>query len=137
MACETFLWPTGRQGEGAYTPMKLATLSMRAKMAASRARLPAWALLVVVVAWSAALVLHFGLSGKGFDSTLQVPFSFLLYAPIGIVIALKRPDNSIGWLYMVIGVSNAMGFAARELFAYSLLAQHGAMPGTEWAALVA
>jgi hypothetical protein len=117
--------------------MRSDTLSTRMMGAANRYRLPAWALLAVAAAWSAALLLHFGLSGKGFDSTLEVPFSFLLYAPVGAVIALKRPENSIGWLYMVIGVSNALGFAARELFSYSLLTQHGALPGTEWAALVA
>src|SRR4051812_38289698 len=39
---------------------------------------------------------------------------FIMFSPVGTVIALRRPENSIGWLYCVIGLSTAI---TADLFA--------------------
>lgn len=59
-----------------------------------------WALVVVMVAsFTAALALR-----RTFGSPEFVIVSFLMYALVGAVIAWRRPENPVGWLFMGIGV---------------------------------
>ena len=67
------------------------------------ARLP-WALLVLTVVFSIAAAV------MGMPADLLWTYaSFIMFAPVGTVIALQRPENSIGWLYCVLGLSTSIG----------------------------
>jgi hypothetical protein len=42
------------------------------------------------------------------SDNLWVYAGFIMFSPVGTLIALRRPDNSIGWLYCVIGLNIAI-----------------------------
>lgn len=55
--------------------------------------------LTMVTSFTSALVMR-----RSFDSPEFVIVSFLMYALVGALIAWRRPENPIGWVFMVIGV---------------------------------
>ena len=36
--------------------------------------------------------------------------AFQLFSVVGVLIASRRPENAVGWLLVVIGVANGIGF---------------------------
>ena len=51
------------------------------------------------------------------------------FSMIGGVVASRRPDNPIGWLFCAIGVFATIVLLSSEYAAYALLAQSGSLPG--------
>jgi hypothetical protein len=72
-----------------------------------------------------------GSTGPAFDAVIAV--ALLTFPTVGLVIALRRPENAIGWLFCGVGVPFALTSAC---FAYSLytVAGGGSLPGGEIAA---
>jgi signal transduction histidine kinase len=56
----------------------------------------------------------------------------LLFPGVGLLLALKRPRNSIGWIMLGIGQAIAAPFGSYAR--YALLARHGTLPGGPLAA---
>jgi len=95
-------------------------------------RRAAWGLITVALALLAA--------GIGLDPSLAqawlLPIA-LSFASVGALIASRRPENPIGWLFLAFGVVAAVGFAAYS-YAYRTLVSHpGALPGGDVAAVIA
>jgi hypothetical protein len=61
-------------------------------------------------------------------------FGALLFAPMGSVVAARRPQNLIGWIYCAIGVLAGGQFLAQEYAVFALFGRPGWLPGGEWAA---
>jgi hypothetical protein len=55
----------------------------------------------------------------------------LSFSTIGAVIASRRPDNPIGWLFCAIGFVGGVRLVSTEYAAYSLVAEVGLPPGAE------
>ena len=53
----------------------------------------------------------------------------------GVLIALYRPSNMIGWLLLADAVNVAAGFLATPYSHYALVTHPGSLPGARWALL--
>jgi hypothetical protein len=58
------------------------------------------------------------------DAAVAVAFALL-----GAVVAAHRPANPIGWLFLAIGLSGALGVVSNEYAHYTLIVDPGALPG--------
>jgi hypothetical protein len=58
------------------------------------------------------------------DAAVAVAFALL-----GAVVAAHRPGNPIGWLFLAIGLSGALGVVSNEYVNYTLVTAPGALPG--------
>jgi hypothetical protein len=97
---------------------------------------PAW------VAWSlsgvgfalvgAALVLVVlgsrpgGADAENFSQGVATTVAFAL---VGGLVASRRPSNPLGWLFLGIGLSGALGVLTERYAAYALVVQPGSLPG--------
>jgi hypothetical protein len=63
------------------------------------------------------------------DAAVAVSFALL-----GAVVAAHRPENPIGWLFLAIGLSGALGVVSNEYAKYTLVTAPGALPGGSVAA---
>jgi hypothetical protein len=70
------------------------------------------------------------------DSTVWFSVILLLYASIGLLIALKRPQNPIGWFWLAGTLFLAANSFATSYAAFSV-AQSAGMPGASFAAAAA
>jgi hypothetical protein len=61
------------------------------------------------------------------DNTL----SALSYAPVGALVALRRPANPVGWLVCLYGFVIALSYFCAEYAIYALLAEPGSLPAAE------
>jgi hypothetical protein len=69
-----------------------------------------------------------------------LPLVFLVFASVGALVAVSRPRNPIGWIFLVIGFSNSMWAPAFEFatrVSETLPASAGAVPLAGWLALIA
>jgi signal transduction histidine kinase len=94
---------------------------------AGRVAWSAWGLIVVLAGLSFVLI---GLSEttgdparfgpQGFDGALS-----LLFGTVGALIASRRPDNVIGWLFLAMGLVGGIGSAGTEYGTYAYYEGHG------------
>jgi hypothetical protein len=60
--------------------------------------------------------------------------AFYAYPLVGAVIATRRPENAIGWLFLATGIVLGLDDAAASYSDYALFTNPGALPGGVWAA---
>jgi hypothetical protein len=60
--------------------------------------------------------------------------AFLAFPLVGVVIASRRPENPIGWLFCIIGLANGLFFFSDEYVIYALATRPGVLPGGVWLA---
>jgi hypothetical protein len=63
-------------------------------------------------------------------------FGALLFTPMGTVIASRRPQNYIGWIYCAIGLLAGATFFMQEYAVFAVLGRPGWLPAGEWAAWI-
>ena len=61
---------------------------------------------------------------------LVMPLTFAL---VGGVIARRRPQNPIGWLFLFMGMVIGLGGTASQYARYAAITNPGALPGAAWA----
>jgi two-component system, NarL family, sensor kinase len=99
----------------------------------------AWSLAgVCVVLVLASLVLllagsHAGEASEYYFEDAAVAGGFAL---VGAIVAGHHPANPIGWLFLAIGLSGALGVISNEYVTYTLVTAPGALPGGSIAASV-
>lgn len=73
------------------------------------------------------------------DWLAEIVFSLalLVFPVVGALIASRRPDNSIGWLFCAVGVPFALSGIAQSWGVYGLFENRGGLPGAELAAWLA
>ena len=92
------------------------------------------ALSIVVTAGNAAV----GLTPFGSDIALSVPATaglglvLLSFSLVGAVIAVRRPDNGVGWLFCANGLADSFFNLAGSLEAHGLVTNPGTIPGAAW-----
>ena len=52
-----------------------------------------------------------------------------LFPPVGLLIALYRPNNRIGWLCVLIGLSGSLAVFSPAYAIYALFSNPGVLPG--------
>ena len=75
-------------------------------------RAAAWALLAIYVALAAgavALTIFQGASSDGLGA-----LGFAAFAGVGTLIALRQPDNAVGWILLGIAIAFAAGETAQS-----------------------
>ena len=60
--------------------------------------------------------------------------AFSAFSIVGVVIASRRPQNPIGWMFCIIGLANSIYFFADEYVVYALVTSPGVLPGSVWLA---
>jgi signal transduction histidine kinase len=99
-----------------------------------------WLLFVVTCALSAVDLIFLSL-----DASVSLPGASrwtlavfaLAFGGVGQLLARKRPQNIIGWLFLLAGVVSAAGASGEEYAAYTVLVHPGVLPGGTLAAWIA
>ena len=79
-----------------------------------------------------------GPTAYGPDIALSVPATagfglvLLSFAVIGALIAVRRPDNGVGWLFCAIGLADSFFNLAGSVEAHGLVTNPGSMAGAAW-----
>ena len=74
----------------------------------------------------------------GPDIALSVPATaglglvLLSFSVIGALIAVRRPDNGVGWLFCANGLADSFFNLAGSLEAHGLVTNPGTIPGAAW-----
>jgi hypothetical protein len=92
-----------------------------------------WALSLTLTAFS-LLFLILTLSHPGvpiYSSWLEETLIALGCSTVGAVVAYRRPENTIGWLFCIVGLLFAVDHFCAEYGIYTLLASPGAAPAGE------
>ncbi|MBA3425146.1 MAG: hypothetical protein H0U04_11550 [Rubrobacter sp.] len=102
----------------------------------------AWSLCALSLALMvlALLLLILGLSHPGtpvYDPWLDNTVTTISYAPVGALIASRRPENPVGWLLCLFGLAISSSFFSAEYAIYALLVQPGSLPVGEAGAWIA
>ena len=92
--------------------------------------LSAIGLVFLALSWSAPVPDMFAF--RGHAALLALPFGL-----VGQFLARRRPRNSIGWLFLVVGLVMAIQEFGQEYSAYVVLVRAEALPGTALVAWVA
>jgi hypothetical protein len=97
-----------------------------------------WALSLVLTALSLYLLM-LSLSHAGVHIYVNWLFDTLLaigFLTVGAIVASRRPENPISWLFCIIGLLFAVGHFCGEYAIYTLLAAPGSLPVGEAAAWI-
>lgn len=95
-----------------------------------------WALLAAIIVMSAAsLVLDLRLGGDPAGTLASVLFITAITSTlgVGIVLARRRPRNSIGWILLLNAAYLSAVGAATSYADYAINARPGSLPAAEWA----
>ena len=98
-----------------------------------------WLAIGLTVAGVALAVVLNGLAGShGEDSWTGVAWAAAALASggVGLVLAIRRAGNPIGWLLLANGLVLAVHYVATPYADYAVLAEPDALPGGEWAVLI-
>jgi hypothetical protein len=71
-----------------------------------------------------------------FDYWVENTMVAVVFSTVGAVVASRRPDHPVGWLFCVIGLVGGIRHLGAEYAIYSLLVTHGSLPGGAAAAWV-
>ena len=92
--------------------------------------------IVLVVANGGALLLN--APGGTFSANVVLGLGIgLTYPLVGVLIALRRPRNPIGWIYLVIALSQGLEHVAAQYAIYGLITSPGSLPMADTMAWVA
>ena len=95
-----------------------------------------WSLLVALLLVGCVVVkVNLGAVGSGYTlSTLALALPALAMGTVGMLIANRRPDNAIGWIYLGCGLWIALGIANTGYTGWATLVRPGSFGGTasEW-----
>ncbi|HET9495411.1 MAG TPA: hypothetical protein VFR15_14365 [Chloroflexia bacterium] len=68
-----------------------------------------------------------------FDTGIYL-FIFNAFMPVGLLIAVYRPENTIGWLFLAIALSTDLAWAMIEYARMALITSPGSLTGGLWVA---
>src|SRR5438105_15446753 len=97
------------------------------KTTTTRLALAAWALIAAL----ALLTLLFASMNASEPFSLDsfaAPLILLATATIGALVASRRPENAIGWIFCATALLNVAGLFAQEYAVYTLVTRPGGSP---------
>ena len=95
-----------------------------------------WALCIPITTFAGLLGLLVASAQGTSDWALPILLGVLLltFPTVGALVASRRPENSIGWIFCVAGLVLAVGVLATAYADYALSAGRGSLPGEGYAA---
>jgi hypothetical protein len=78
--------------------------------------------------------LLFFLNDHSLSGDTWYTLAFSAFSIVGVVIASRRPQNPIGWMFCIIGLANSIFFFADEYVVYALVTSPSVLPGSVWLA---
>jgi len=103
---------------------------------ASRIALTSWVLtliLMVFVLTLAAINTQSGHASGQLDA-FSAPLLLFAFATVGALVAWRRPENAIGWIFCIVALLNVFGLLCQEAAVNALIANQGTLP---WGRLAA
>jgi hypothetical protein len=105
-------------------------------MSAHTAARVAWSLCVLSLTLTALSLILLALNRSHpnthiYDYWLENTVGALSLAPVGALIAARRPTNLVGWLLCLLGVAFGIGHFSSQYAIYTLLAQPNSLPAGE------
>jgi len=93
----------------------------------------AWSLWVISVALTASslLLLVLNLSHPNvhvYDYWLENTLGAVLYSSVGSLVASRRAENPVGWLFCLLGLAFSVGHSSSQYAIYTLLTQPDSLP---------
>jgi hypothetical protein len=101
-------------------------------MSARTAAWLAWSLLALSLLFGVLGCLLFLLNGRPPSGDTWYTLAFSAFSLVGVVIASRRPQNPLGWMFSVIGLANGLFFFSDEYVVYALATRPGVLPGAAW-----
>ena len=97
-----------------------------------------WTLCVPITAFAGLLSFLTASAQDTSDWTLPILLSVLLltFPTVGALVASRRPENPIGWIFSAAGLVLGVGGLATAHADYALSAGRGSLPGEEYAAWI-
>jgi hypothetical protein len=92
-----------------------------------------WALTVLAVALTLFLA-SLNESSSSFRNAAVISLLILSFSTVGALVASRRPENAIGWLFCSGTLVWILGELALEYAVYALITDPGALPAGAWAA---
>lgn len=99
-----------------------------------RSRVLALLLLALFVLVSMAWIGVESLNGEPLGENLMFTVLYATFAVIGWLIASRRPENSVGWIFLAIAIGANTGNGASAYAEYSLVTNPGSLPAGAWMA---
>jgi FtsH-binding integral membrane protein len=95
----------------------------------------AWGLLASCAALTVVALFLMYLNGPHrIVERLVYPLVFLAFAVVGALVASRRPENPIGWIFCVFAITNVLWALALEYTLYAFVVDPSPLPGREIAA---
>ena len=94
----------------------------------------AWGLFALTILFAAAAILLAVLDGLQPDQSPGV-LAFASFSVTGLLVALRRPNNAMGWLCSAVGLSNMASFYLDQYVWSALTVRLGSLPAPEWVGL--
>src|SRR5919199_4495693 len=88
-----------------------------------------WGLCSAILAPDLLLFAAHGAPSRLEATFILVPFVVAVFATVGALVAARRPENPIGWLFCVGSLLWGLGLTAQQYAMYSLVTRPGALPG--------
>jgi hypothetical protein len=103
---------------------------------AARLAWSVWALCVPLTTFGGLLsfLTAFGQFGAGSGLVILLGVLLLTFPTVGALVASRRPENPIGWIFCAVGLVLSVGVLAAAYADYALSAGPGSLPGEEYAA---
>ncbi len=105
-----------------------------------RRRLPwvLWAVTMVLIIFGVGLVVAHFLKSPAAPRPPWLAFTLdaLTFGTVGLIVAIRRHDNPIGWLFLVIGVMSGAALVTGEYAMYVRYVLHDALPGASVSAWI-
>ncbi len=90
----------------------------------------AWSMWVLTVALVLlGLLLQYANDPSRLLEQLSYMLPFLAFVTVGALVASRRPENPIGWIFCAVGLLNVLWAFALEYTVYALVTEPGSLPG--------
>lgn len=96
----------------------------------------ALALFALFLVVSAIWVVLDSINGEDLVENLMFSLLYASFGVIGLLLASRRPENSLGWIFLAIAIGANAGNGASAYARYALVTEPGALPAAAWMAML-
>ena len=101
-----------------------------------RTRFLPGALFALFLVASALWIVLAALNGESTAENVLFSILYGSFGVLGVLIASKRPENNLGWVFLAIAIGANTGNLASSYAEYALATQPGSLPGGAWMAAI-
>lgn len=105
-------------------------------MTSSRSRILAASLFALFVGVSVAWLVLDSINGEDLVENLIFSVLYASFGIIGLLLASRRPENSLGWIFLAIAIGANAGNGASAYARYAYVTEPGSLPAGDWMAMI-